>query len=155
MIRKAIEEDIPGLDRLLGQVLRVHHGGRPDLWREEGSKYTDDELKEILSDSERPVFVSVDDSGYVQGYCFCIYEVVKNDGAKKDCRTLYIDDLCVDETIRGKHIGSALYNYVVDFARSEGFYNITLNVWESNTSARKFYDVMGLVPLKTCLEKKL
>lgn len=155
MIRNAEEKDIPGLNRLLEQVLKVHHDGRPDLWRDNAKKYTDEQLKEILRDKSRPIFVSVDEGGYVQGYAFCIYEEIKGDNVRADCRTLYIDDLCVDEKIRGKHIGTSLYNHVLDFARKEGFYNVTLNVWESNTAARKFYDAMGLVPLKTCLEKIL
>ena len=155
MIRKAVEKDIPGLNRLLEQVLKVHYDGRPDLWRAGAKKYTDGQLVEILHDESRPVFVSVDQNDCVQGYAFCIHEEIKNDNVRADCRSLYIDDLCVDEKERGKHIGTLLYNYVLDYARENAFYNVTLNVWESNAGARKFYDAMGLVPLKTCLEKIL
>ncbi len=47
-IRHAGTQDIPGIDRLLSQVLTVHHNGRPDLFRANARKYNDDELKEIL-----------------------------------------------------------------------------------------------------------
>ena len=57
MIRKAVEKDIPGLNRLLEQVLKVHYDGRPDLWRAGAKKYTDGQLVEILHDESRPVFV--------------------------------------------------------------------------------------------------
>ena len=155
MIRRAAETDIQGINALLKQVLMVHYEGRPDLWRKNAKKYTDDELLEIIKDDSRPIFVSVNEAQEVEGYAFCVYEIYDGNNVRTDLRTLYIDDLCVDEKKRKKHIGSALFNYVVDFAKSNGFYNITLNVWETNKSARAFYDAMGLVPLKTCLEKVL
>ena len=155
MIRRAQEKDIAGLNRLLEQVLMVHYEGRPDLWRANAKKYNDSQLKEILRDESRPIFVCVDDADFVQGYAFCVVEDFTNDNVRAPKKSLYIDDLCVDQNLRGKHIGTSLYNYVLYFAKSNGFYNITLNVWESNKSARAFYDAMGLVPLKTCLEKIL
>ena len=72
-----------------------------------------------------------------------------------DIKTLYIDDLCVDEARRGQHIGKSLYEYVLRFARENGFYNVTLNVWSLNESAMKFYEACGLVPQKVGMEKIL
>ena len=72
-----------------------------------------------------------------------------------DIRTLYIDDICVDEGARGRHIGKALYEHIVCYGREQGFYNITLNVWTCNPSALSFYEAMGLVPQKICMEKIL
>lgn len=155
MIRRATKSDVQGINNLLRQVLMVHYEGRPDLWRKDAKKYTDDELLEIIEDDSRPIFVSVNDAQEVEGYAFCVYEIYNGDNVRSDLKTLYIDDLCVDEKKRKNHIGTALYNYVIDFARKNSFYNVTLNVWESNKSARAFYDAMGLVPLKTCLEKVL
>ena len=155
MIRRAQEKDIAGIGQLLEQVLMVHYKGRPDLWRANAKKYTDSQLKEILLDESRPIFVCVNDDDFVQGYAFCVVEDFTDDNVRAPIKSLYIDDLCVDQNLRGKHIGASLYDYVLDFAKSHGFYNITLNVWESNKSARAFYDAMGLVPLKTCLEKVL
>ena len=68
---------------------------------------------------------------------------------------LYIDDICVDENARGKHIGKSLYDYVRDYALAIGCNNITLNVWEGNDSAKHFYNKCGLKPQKTTLEKIL
>lgn len=66
--------------------------------------------------------------------------------------TLYIDDICVNEATRGKHIGKALYEYVRDYAKSIGCYNITLNVWEGNDAAYSFYKNMGMRIQKTGME---
>nr|MDN4743955.1 GNAT family N-acetyltransferase [Lachnospiraceae bacterium C1.1] len=155
MIRRAEIRDIEGLKRLLLQVNNVHNAGRPDIFRKDCMKYNDEELKEILTDDERPIFVSVDNDEYIQGYCFCIVEDHHGDNNLVDMKTLYIDDLCVDENIRGKHIGKNIFEFVKDYAKKEGFYNLTLNVWALNDSAHKFYDSMGMHILKYGMESIL
>ena len=110
-IRKAEEKDIKRIDDLLLQVLRIHHGVRPDIFKPETRKYTDDELKALINDSERPVFVAEIEGG-VEGYAFCIFQQHVNDNILTDILTLYIDDLCVDENCRGQHIG-AMYFHIV------------------------------------------
>lgn len=154
-IRRAVISDMPGINKLLNQVLMVHHNGRPDLFKANVKKYTDEELAEIIEDDQKPIFVAVDDSDEVLGYAFCVYQQHNNDNILTDVRTLYIDDLCVDEDKRGLHIGKQLYEYVVDFAKKNDFYNLTLNVWSCNESAMKFYQACGLVPQKVGMEKIL
>lgn len=151
-IRRAREQDIPGLGRLLYQVQDVHAKGRPDLFRAGGKKYTDEELLTIIRDDERPIFVAVDETEKVLGYAFCIYEVQGDTPSVVGRKILYIDDLCVDEACRGVHIGKALYAHVVETARAAGCYHITLNVWQLNESALHFYEACGLLPLKTMME---
>lgn len=155
LIRRAQEKDLEGINKLLQQVLLVHHIGRPDLFKAEGKKYNDEELLEIIHDDTRPIFVGVNEDDQVMGYAFCIFQQHLNSGALTDIKTLYIDDLCVDENIRGQHIGKQLYEYVLDFAKEQGCYNVTLNVWAKNESAMKFYEKCGLVPQKIRMEKIL
>ena len=154
-IRQAINADIPAVAALLYQVQDIHAKGRPDLFNSGARKYTDGELEEIFADAEnRPVFVA-ELEGQVRGYAFCIFEETKGSHSLKAVKSLYIDDLCVDESCRNAHIGSALYDHVVDFAKGKGCDRITLNVWELNSDARRFYERRGLAPLKTTMEKKL
>lgn len=152
LIRKATRSDIPGLHRLLEQVLTVHHLGRPDLFKAGARKYTDEELCQLLQEESRPIFAAVDESGNLLGYCFCIFQQHIGHNIMTDVKTLYIDDLCVDETRRGQHVGKALYEYTLDFAKRSGCYNVTLNVWSCNESAMKFYEKMGLKPQKIGME---
>ena len=151
-IRRATTNDIPGLVRLLEQVLMVHHNGRPDLFKPGARKYTDEDLGTLLADDTRPIFAAVDENGEMLGYAFCVFQQHLNNNILTDIRTLYIDDLCVDETCRGQHIGKALYEYVLNFARQSGCYNVTLNVWTCNASAMAFYENMGLKPQKIGME---
>lgn len=152
VIRRAEERDIPRINELLRQVCLVHHEGRPDLFKYGKRKYTDSQLKEMLRDDERPIFVAADEDGVVLGYAFCIFEQYVGHNVLTDVKTLYIDDLCVDEERRGQHIGRSLYEYVLDFAKKSGCYNLTLNVWSCNPSAMRFYESCGLKPQKVHME---
>ena len=155
LIRRAEERDIPRIHGLLAQVAQVHHTGRPDLFRAGGRKYTDAQLSQKINDENAPIFVAVDDRERVLGYVFCQFEQHVNHNILTDVKTLYIDDLCVDEALRGQHIGGALYAYAAEFARKSGCYNLTLNVWSCNPSAIKFYESCGLRPQKVHLEALL
>ena len=150
MIRKAEKKDIPGIIDLLYQVDAVHNNIRPDLFKGNTAKYNEQELEEILNDGGKPIFVY--DDGKILGHAFCQISEVKNHRLLQDAKTLYIDDICVDEQSRGRHIGKALYEYVRDYAKSIGCHNITLNVWEGNDSAYNFYKRMGMHIQKTGME---
>ncbi len=154
-IRKALDKDLEGIKSLLLQVLTVHHNGRPDIFKGNTRKYTDDEIVAIIHNEKTPVVIAADENDSVMGYAFCVFQQHIGNNILTDIKTLYIDDLCVDENIRGKHIGSALYNAVLDFARENGCYNVTLNVWSCNESAMRFYEKMGLKPQKVGMEKIL
>lgn len=154
MIRRAAESDIPVIDKLLYQVHKIHSDIRPDLFNKGTKKYTDEELKSIIADDLTPVFVA-EIEGRVLGYAFCIHQQHINDNNLTDIRTLYIDDLCVDEASRGMHVGRALYDHVISYARENGYYNVTLNVWAGNDSAMRFYESVGLKVQKVGMEKIL
>ena len=152
IIRRALKGDIGDISKLLSQVLEIHHNGRPDIFKSGAVKYTPGELEDIICDNSRPVFVAELD-GQVVGYAFCIMQQHINNNIFTDVKTLYIDDLCVDEGLRGKHIGKALYEYVIDFAKGTDCYNLTLNVWEENKNAKRFYEGLGMSVQKTVMEK--
>lgn len=152
MIKRASEQHMDGINDLLLQVCLVHHKGRPDLFKYGAKKYTDEELKAIIHDDMRPIFVAVDEKERVLGYAFCIFQQYLNNNILTDIKTLYIDDLCVDEHLRGRHIGRQLYDAVLHFAKAGGCYNVTLNVWSLNEAAMKFYQSCGLVPQKVGME---
>lgn len=152
LVRNAITEDISGLLNLLVQVDMVHHNGRPDIFKGPATKYDEEELRAIISNPATPVFVCVDEDGTVLGHAFCIHKQEKDDNVLTDIKTLYIDDICVDENHRGTHIGRMLYEHVLEYARENGFYNITLNVWTCNPGAIKFYESLGFQPQKIGME---
>ena len=153
MIRRAQDKDLPRVLELLQQVLTVHADGRPDIFIHGTTKYTDAELLALFRDDSRPIFVSTDENDRVLGYAFCVIEETRGVNNIRDMKTLYIDDICVDETCRGKHIATGLYEHVRQYAKEIGCYHITLNVWTCNPIAQKFYEKMGMQPLKTMMEE--
>ena len=153
MVRRADKKDIGRIIELLHQVDMVHHVIRPDLFKPNTTKYNEQELEALFGDDNKPVFVY--DNGTVLGHAFCVITEVRDDKLLQDIKTMYIDDICVDEKARGKHVGKALYEHVHDYAQSIGCNNITLNVWEGNDPALNFYRNMGMKVRKTTMEIKL
>lgn len=150
-VRPAVRDDIPAIGRLLYEVHKVHSDVRPDLFKAGARKYTDAQLEDILADAETPVFVA-ERGGEVAGYAFCIFRQFPPESSMTDVRTLYIDDLCVEQAFRGEQIGSRLYAFVLDYAKRCGCYNVTLNVWADNAGALRFYEKIGMRVQKIGME---
>ena len=154
-IRRANERDVAGINALLYQVHRIHAEGRPDIFRMGNKKYNDEELCAIISNDTTPIFVAVNEDEKVLGYAFCIYQETKGNPSLCDRKTVYIDDLCVDAAERGQHIGTALYEHVLAVAKKEECVAVTLNVWCLNEGAMRFYEKLGMKPLKVVMEEIL
>ncbi|MBQ8426876.1 MAG: GNAT family N-acetyltransferase [Clostridia bacterium] len=154
-IRKAENKDILRLSTMLRQVQQLHADGRPDIFIAGTNKYSDQKIGEIISCEHTPVFVAVDDNDTAIGYAFCEIEDFHGTPNLKGRKVFYIDDLCVDENYRGNGIGTELYNFVLSVAKNMNCFHLTLNVWHLNQSAVKFYEKLGLKPLKTTMEQKL
>ena len=152
-IRIAQEKDLEDIKNLLFQVNNVHADGRPDIFVHNAKKYTDKEILDQLHDETKIIFAYTDEDDKLIGYAFCQINLHQNMNNLHPIKTLYIDDLCVDEKHRRQHIGKSLMKYAEEWARNNGFYNITLNVWECNPSAKAFYEQMGMSVLKTGMEK--
>ena len=167
MVRRANKNDIGRIIELLHQVDMVHHVLRPDLFKPNTTKYNEQELEALMGDDSKPIFVfeaeapspngaSASAKGQnrsiILGHAFCLITEVRDDKLLQDIKTLYIDDICVDEKARGKHVGKALYEFVRDYAKSIGCNNITLNVWEGNDAALSFYRNMGMNVQNTTME---
>lgn len=153
MIRRAEQRDIPDIMKLLVQVDMVHHNGRPDLFKGPATKYSEAELAEILRNKTTPVFVCTDDAdAHVLGHAFCIEQQHLGDRVLTDIKTLYIDDICVDEACRRQGVATRLYEAVTAYAREIGCYNVTLNVWACNPAAQAFYEGCGMQPQKIGME---
>lgn len=134
MIRLASIRDIRGINELLLQVQKVHSDIRPDLFKYIGTKYNDSELEGIIKNSETPVFVYESDNKVV-GYVFCI---VTN--SFMPC--IFINTQIIN-----------INSFMV--AKSIGCHNVTLNVWEGNDSAIKFYENIGMKIQKVSMEQIL
>ncbi len=151
-IRRAKNRDIPALTRLLGQVLALHAEIRPDIFVPNTTKYTRPELETMVRDDANPIYVAADEENQVLGYAFCQLRQQPFSNNMVPFTSLFIDDLCVDEHARGQGVGKALFEFVRAQAKELGCYELTLNVWEGNDSARAFYERMGMKVKETMME---
>ena len=153
-IRIAVENDIPSINRLLYEAPVSTAQRRPDLFKADSKQYTDEQLREIVNDTNRPVFVA-EENGEIFGYAFCVFQKYPNDPFYTNVKTMRIDDICVDSRLRRRKIGTELFRFVVSFAKSLSCYNVTINVWACNQEALRFFDACGLRLQKVGLEKIL
>ena len=144
IIRKAEEKDIPRIIELLGQVLQIHADIRPDIFIPGTTKYTADELTGLLKNEKNPIYVAANEADICVGYAFCQLREQPFSNNMVPFKSLFIDDLCVDQQARGQHIGERLFEHVKNEAKQKGCYEVTLNVWTGNISAEKFYEKMGM-----------
>ena len=153
-IRFAKPADVPAILDLLRQVGSLHHRGRPDIFRKNAQKYSASQVIAMLDDPQNPIFIA-DENGKVLGYGFCRIHTYEKDPVMTERVELYLDDLCVDENVRGKGVGKALYNAIRRYAKERKCHSLSLNVWSCNESAYQFYVNLGLVPRKTYMEDTL
>ncbi|MBR3642698.1 MAG: GNAT family N-acetyltransferase, partial [Parasporobacterium sp.] len=145
-IRRAEKKDIKGLIKLLQQVLELHAAIRPDIFISGTTKYTEEELQEMVCDEQNPIYVAVDETEQVIAYAFCQLRKPPFTNTMIPHQTLFIDDFCVDENARGNHVGSQLFEYVKQEAKRFDCYEVMLAVWRGNDGAEQFYERGGCRP---------
>ena len=151
-IRKAEEKDLDQVLELLSDLLELHAALRPDIFIPGTTKYTKEELLDIFVNDETPVYLAVNDDDEMMGYVFCVIQDPPFTTNMKQLKTLFIDDFGVLEKYRGRHIATEMFEFVKEEAKRRGCYNVTLDVWEGNDKARKFYDNIGMNVKETRME---
>ena len=153
-IRLAQPQDVPGILALLRQIGEVRHQARPDLFRANSQKYSASQVLAILDSVTNPIYVAVNDTDVIA--CgFCSIKTHFHDPVIADHTTLYIDDICVDKKHRRRHVGTALYQKILGYAKLHQCYNVTLNLWSCNPVAEKFCRSLGFKPQSMGMEALL
>lgn len=150
-IRDMRIEDYNEVDRLMAQVHKIHVEGRPDLYIDVEHIYSVNQFAEMV-ENEDMISVIAEKEERVVGICFVSMRA-KTCMVKR--RTAYMEDLCVDESHRGKGIGKELFKYARNRAKEMGAERLDLMVWDFNEDARMFYEKMGLTPQRYIYETKL
>ncbi len=152
-VRLANLNDANEIANILFQIQEIHHLGRPDLFKSESRKYDRVQVEDIINKPESVVFSATNSENKIVGYCICYIREVNETDSAKSRKILFVDDLCVDESFRGNHIGETLFNSVREYAISQNDFDaINLNVWEFNQSAIKFYEKMELKTMTRIME---
>ena len=156
-IRFAKPEDALQILALLEGIGQVHYHIRPDIFQANAQKYGASQVLARMANPETPTFVAVEEDK-VLGYSFCELKRFDRHPVMADRKELFLEDLCVAGDARRMGVGKALYNFVCEYAKKAGCYNLTLHVWSDNVGAVKFYEEMGMKPqryiMETILEEK-
>jgi GNAT superfamily N-acetyltransferase len=151
-IRKAKIEDLEEITELLIQVKKLHENGRSDIFKPTMKSQAEEETIEILSGKRFQTIIATNEEDKAIG--MAIYEVKERKGHKnlKDARTLWVEDIVVEEKQQGKRIGTRLMEELQKIAKKKKCIRIELNVWNFNTKAYEFYQKLGMNEQRTIME---
>ena len=148
-IRRATLNDIDAILNLLSQVLEIHAKMRPDIFQSGKTKYTREQLAAKI---ENELIYVAEENKKVIAHLFLELQSTESNNNMKPLKILYIDDICVDEEHINGGVGSKLFDFVKEKAKELGCYEITLNFWEGNELAEKFYLNKGMKTKSKVLE---
>ncbi len=151
-IRAAEPRDIPELQRLYRQGDSHHAALLPEIFQPvEGDARGNDLIQKLIDrddadylvaelDGQVVGFVSVERASHPSYPLFRPYEFA------------LIENAVVDESHRGKGVGSVLFRAAIDWARRHGLRRVQTTVWHLNAGAREFYLDQGFRPMTMRLE---
>lgn len=136
-IRGASASDYDGIAQLHKQLHNIHVENRPDLYRSAQHTFDYEYYQTLLSDDAYKVLVA--EFGTIAAYTILRLQDTPTLPILVPRTTLYMDDICVDENLRGRGIGTAVFQYVMDYGKRVGAVCLELNVLAFNTDAIEFY----------------
>lgn len=131
MIREATAEDLPTLVHLLGQLNEdVPAAPTP---RHQAA------FDAVASDPRQRLLVVECDGAVIGSAALVIVPNLGHNGAPY----ALIENVVVDEAMRGQRHGERLLRYMIDEARAAGCYKVVLTSRKSRADAHRFYERLG------------
>lgn len=144
-IRSGNENDVQGILELRKEMDRVNVDDRPDLFTEEGSFYTKEDVIKVLESEKNSIFVveSITDRQLV---AYSIIEIQFTEQHKnfRERVTLVIQDMCIKESSRGKGVGQLLFDSIISFGKENNADALELDVFSENDLAIQFFESNGM-----------
>lgn len=139
MLQLARESDWEQVKRLSVQIHDLHVQWRPDIFFHSDEPYPHDAFLEDINN--RLVYVyKVDDT--VLGYVVLAF-MNKGGPGVWEKKLVRLESICVDETARGKGIGTSIVAGVRALAEAFGCDGIVLGMHPENEDAMHFYQKCG------------
>lgn len=153
-IRFAKKEDLEQINELRKQVNDLHVKGKPEIFKPGFSDELREYIYDIFRDAQKKIIVCVSDGNICA--LAVLHHIIRPETPYMFERDyLDIDEFCVDEAFRRRGIGARMIDFIRDFAKSEGFERIELNMWEFNQDALAFYEAVGFSTCRRYMEMKL
>lgn len=133
-------EDYIAINKIALQVHNSHVDWAPDFFAKCDEIITKDTLTDMIQ--KHNIFVAkINDK--IVGYINIIIKI-KNQKGFTYRKQLDIDSVCVDKKYRNQGIGTAMINYIKEYAKELNCTHIALNVNPENTEAIHFYEKLGM-----------
>ncbi|WP_202127811.1 GNAT family N-acetyltransferase [Clostridium sp. C2-6-12] len=144
IIRKANSNDYMEVCKLTIEVHKLHLKNRPDVYLDIENPLETNHFYDLLNSDNTKLFV-VENKDNKELVAYSIIQVMNTKSPIYiPKRFIYIDDFCVKSNYKRNGIGRLLFNYIIDYSKSEKATSLQLNVWEFNQEAIKFYENMGM-----------
>ena len=150
-IRFAQDDELNQVNALRKQVNDLHVAGKPDVFKPGFCDELRDFIHVIRNDPEQDIVVAEQD-GTILGFAVLHHIRKPENPFMYERDFLDIDEFCVDEAHRRQGVGTALMDYIREYAQAKGFHRIELNMWEFNRDALAFYEAAGFTTFRRYLE---
>ena len=139
MLQLARQEDRAAIEVLAQQVHALHVQWRPDIYVPAGELWPQERFDAAVA--ERQLFVEKDGDAVIGYVLFQIQ--TSNAPGLSPRRVMRINEICVDESLRNRGIGTEMMIGVRAIAAAYGCTDLQLGVYPQNNEALAFYQKCG------------
>ena len=153
-VRFAEYADLDRVNELRKQVNDLHVAGMPEIFKPGFPDELRDHVYTVFADPMQRIAVC-ERGGWILGFAVLNHIIRPETPYMKVRDFLDIDEFCVDEAFRRTGVGTALIEFIREYARDEGYSRVELNMWEFNEGALEFYEALGFTTYRRYMELKL
>lgn len=151
MIELANAKDRAEVNRLARQIHQLHVDWRPDIYQMPEELFSEEQFQELIG--TRQMYVGKL-NGIVVGYAILKIREY-NWPAVVYRRVMVLDQLCVEETLRGHGLGTAMMEDIRALAKAFGCTDMQLGVYPQNDAAVSFYQKCGFMIRSINMQRKV
>ncbi len=151
MLQLATLADREGVLRLKRQVHSLHISWRPDIYWDDPDLYPEAHYQEDIQ--SRQLYVAKL-GGALVGYVRLMIRRQDGPGSVPQ-KVLLLEEICVEEALRGQGIGTEMVGDVQALARAFGCDGMRIGVYPQNDGAVAFYQKCGFQIRSISMDKKV
>ncbi len=153
VIRNATQEDLTYMHDALFRLNELHHQEEPDYFKPAAEISDHKNLAAYIDKNDAFAFIAEQDSTPIG---FAVGEIRElSSPISKTIKMGSIEEIYVEERLRGTGVGKTLYAVIEEHCRNRGATDLLTEVWGFNESALAFYATCGLSTHVHWLRKRL
>ena len=155
IIREAMNDDKQQIAEVFAFENRLHSELQPEIFAtvEPSDILGESWFEDVLTSESSSIFVA-EAEGLIVGLIY--YSIILMDNPIYQINGLIrVQEMVVVEEYKGRGVGRSLMDHVEQVARKSGIYHITLQVWENNVKAIRFYEQLGFCPKEHLMWKSV